>query len=124
MTPLILLSVVLITLALIFYSVGVWSERIARRLKGWHAWFFWLGLVCDVVGTLLMAEMAGGFKPSTHGISGLAAVLLMTLHAVWATVVLVKRSERALLNFHKFSLVVWTLWLFPYFTGLWLGMKP
>jgi uncharacterized repeat protein (TIGR03987 family) len=48
----------------------------------------------------------------------------MTLHAVWATVVLVQRSERALANFHKFSLVVWTLWLFPYFTGTWLAMKP
>jgi uncharacterized repeat protein (TIGR03987 family) len=124
MSLLLLTSTILITLALVFYSVGVWSERIARRLKRWHASLFWLGLVCDIVGTLLMAVMAGGFKASTHGISGLAAVLLMTLHAVWATVVLVQRSERALLHFHKFSLVVWTLWLFPYFTGMWLAMNP
>jgi hypothetical protein len=30
--------------ALIFYSVGVWSERIARYLKPWHVAAFWTGL--------------------------------------------------------------------------------
>lgn len=35
----VLLSIILITLALIFYSIGVWSERIAGRLKSWHLAF-------------------------------------------------------------------------------------
>jgi len=47
-------SVVLITLALVFYSIGVWSERLAGRLKGWHLAFFWLGLICDTTGTGIM----------------------------------------------------------------------
>ena len=38
-------------LALIFYSIGVWSERFAGRLKPWHLIFFVLGLVCDTWGT-------------------------------------------------------------------------
>ena len=123
MTLLMLISVVLITLALVFYSIGVWSERIARRLKVWHAYFFWLGLVCDAAGTAVMIELAGGLKTTSHGISGAVAILLMTIHAVWATTVLKKKSERAIRNFHKFSLIVWLLWLIPYFSGLWLGMK-
>lgn len=36
----VLLSTILITLALVFYTIGVWSERIAGRLKGWHLIFF------------------------------------------------------------------------------------
>jgi hypothetical protein len=47
----VLLSIILITLALIFYSIGVWSERIAGRLKSWHLAFFWAGFVCDTTGT-------------------------------------------------------------------------
>ena len=31
-----LAAIVIISMALIFYSVGVWSERIQGRLKGWH----------------------------------------------------------------------------------------
>ncbi len=31
MTPTMTASVVLITLALVFYSIGVWSERLAGR---------------------------------------------------------------------------------------------
>jgi hypothetical protein len=37
------MSFILITLALIFYSVGVWSERLARYLKPWHVAAFWTG---------------------------------------------------------------------------------
>lgn len=123
MSPLILFSAILITLALIFYSVGVWSERIAGRLEVWHAVFFWIGLICDTIGTELMAEIAGGLKLTLHGLTGIAAILLMLIHAVWATAVLTRRNERAILNFHKFSVVVWTIWLIPYFSGVWLGMR-
>lgn len=31
-----ILSTVLITLALAFYSLGVWAEKIVRYLKPWH----------------------------------------------------------------------------------------
>ena len=51
-------SAILITLALVFYSVGVWSERIARYLKQWHVAAFWTGFLFDVSGTLAMHLMA------------------------------------------------------------------
>jgi len=36
----VLLSTVFTTLALVFYSIGVCSERIAGRLKVWHPILF------------------------------------------------------------------------------------
>ena len=65
-------AVIVINLALIFYSIGVWSERIQGRLKVWHTVFFWLGLVCDTVGTGMMFEMAGGLTYDVHGLIGFA----------------------------------------------------
>ena len=84
---------VVITAALVFYSVGVWSERIQGRLRPWHLGFFYLGLACDTVGTGMMFDFAGGLTFDVHGISGLIAIVLMAVHAVWATIVLVRRDE-------------------------------
>jgi len=112
------LAVIIINLALIFYSIGVWSERIQGRLKIWHTVFFWLGLVCDTWGTGLMFEYVGGMSWDIHGLSGVLAIALMFVHAIWATVVLVKKNEKMIVSFHKFSIFVWLIWLIPYFSPM------
>ena len=111
-------AIIIINLALLFYSIGVWSERLQGRLKVWHTVFFWLGLVCDTWGTGLMFEFVGGMSYDIHGVSGLLAILLMLVHAIWATVVLVKKDEKMIVNFHKFSIFVWLVWLIPYFSPM------
>ena len=116
-------SSVLITLALAFYSIGVWAERIQRYLKGWHIIFFWLGLAFDVAGTYGMSLMTPHFDPfDFHTLTGQIAIWLMLGHAVWATIVVVRNAERARHTFHRFSLFVWLVWLVPYFGGMFLGM--
>ena len=113
---------IIITSALVFYSIGVWSERIAGRLKPWHLAFFVLGLICDTWGTGLMFEYVGGMMVDIHGITGLIAILLMLIHAVWALIVLIRKDEQAIQNFHKFSVVVWVIWLIPYFSPMLFSM--
>ncbi|GJQ35551.1 MAG: membrane protein [Anaerolineaceae bacterium] len=112
------LAVIIINLALVFYSIGVWSERLQGRLKVWHTVFFYLGLVCDTWGTGMMFEYVGGMAFDVHGISGLLAIILMFIHAVWATVVLMNKDEKMIVNFHKFSIFVWLVWLIPYFSPM------
>ena len=111
-------AVIIINFALLFYSIGVWSERIQGRLKVWHTVFFWLGLICDTWGTGLMMEMAGGLTFDIHGVSGVLAIALMFVHAIWATVVLAKKDENMILKFHRFSVFVWLVWLIPYFSPM------
>ena len=122
MTNMVIVSTILISLALVFYSIGVWSERIAGRLKAWHLIFFWGGLIFDTTGTGMMLEMAGGIKPDIHSLTGVLAILLMLIHAVWATVVLIRKNEQAIIRFHNFSVFVWVIWLIPYFTGFFVSM--
>ena len=124
MSALNLAAVVLITLALAFYSVGVWAERFSRYLKGWHVGAFWAGFSFDVSGTIAMDLMEPGFDwSSSHTITGQIALWLMLAHAAWATGVVRKGSEDARVRFHRFSLVVWMIWLVPYFGGMFLGMS-
>jgi uncharacterized repeat protein (TIGR03987 family) len=115
-------AAIIITFALLFYTIGVWSERIAGRLKPWHLAFFWLGLVCDTWGTGLMMEMAGGLQFDLHGVTGLLAIVLMFIHAVWATIVLLRRDENWIRRFHRFSVVVWLIWLVPYFSPMFFAI--
>ncbi|MFZ0531549.1 MAG: HsmA family protein [Anaerolineales bacterium] len=122
MTGLSSLPLIIISLALIFYSIGVWSERIQGKLKTWHLIFFWSGLVCDMWGTGLMIDMAGGLTSDIHGVTGVIAIVLMLIHAFWATLVLIKKDENAISNFHKFSLIVWFVWLIPYFSPMVINM--
>jgi len=115
-------ATIIMAAALVFYSIGVWGEKISGRLKWWHFVFFVLGLICDTWGTGMMFEMVGGMTFDLHGISGVIAIVLMFIHALWALVVLLKKDEQAILNFHKFSIVVWFIWLIPYFSPMFFGM--
>lgn len=118
-------AIVIISLALCFYTIGVWGERIQKNLKFWHIIFFILGIVCDISGTSLMAKFAHmtGDHNTLHTVTGLSAVILMLIHAVWALWTYFRGSEKNRRNFNKFSILVWTIWLIPYFIGMYIGMS-
>ena len=124
MSAILILSSILITLALVFYSTGVWSERFARYLKGWHVIAFWTGFTFDVSGTLAMTKLSHGpFNLlHLHTLTGQVALWMMLIHAIWATRVVRKGTENARKNFHRYSLIVWMFWLIPYFGGMYMGM--
>lgn len=126
-----LASLVIINLALVFYSVGVWAERIQRRLKPWHVAFFALGLTADATGTALMVRIAAdnlaagvatNAAQDLMGWTGTLAIALMALHLAWAVATLIRNRERELVRFHTFSVVVWAIWLIPYFAGAFASM--
>lgn len=122
-------AIITITLALVFYTTGVFGERKSKNLTKKHVILFWLGLVCDTIGTLTMSSLSGSTSgvvsatsQSIHGITGLLAIALMIFHAIWATLVLSKNDEKRKETFNKFSITVWLIWLVPYIVGMFIGM--
>lgn len=125
MNPLVGLAAATITVAFVLYTIGVFSERHAGRLSKRHLAFFWAGLTFDTTGTTIMtgiAQGAGGPSSPLHAVSGSLAIMLMLFHAIWATWVYTKGSERAAEGFHHFSIVVWLIWLIPYISGMLEGI--
>lgn len=129
MSTILKFATISISLALVFYTLGVWGERKAKILKIRHLAFFWIGLVFDITGTLLMeqiadvnVESATTITSSLHGITGLLAILLMFIHTLWATIVFFQNNDEKKRKFHKFSMVVWLIWLIPYLIGMIIGM--
>lgn len=109
-----------ITFALVFYTIGVFAERRAGTLKLSHIMFFYLGLACDTAGTAVIAP--GNSASPAHAITGALAIVLMVIHALWASVVFVKKNHERLERFHRFSVGVWLAWLIPYFCGMFMGI--
>ena len=116
-------AIISITSALIFYTIGVWGEKLQGKLNKWHVYVFWMGLVFDTLGTSIMSIIAGsGFKLNFHAVTGASAIALMLFHAIWATYVLIINNENMKLKFHKFSIIVWIIWLIPFISGAVFGM--
>lgn len=117
MSPTLIAAIVGILSAAALYTTAVFAEHRSGVLKVAHVWLFWAGLVFDTAGTTLMGEIAGGLQFDVHGILGVTAIVLMVVHAVWATIAIAQRREPVLRSFHRFSLTVWSLWMIALVTG-------
>lgn len=118
-------AICVISSALVFYTIGVWGERLQKKLRFWHLVFFLLGLLADTIGTGLMEHIARltHLHDEVHTVTGIIAILLMFVHAMWAIWTYTKGSEKAKEHFNRFSIVVWIIWLIPYCIGVYLGMS-
>ena len=118
-------AIVAITTAFIFYTIAVWSEKIQGVLKLWHFVLFTLGLMFDTTGTYMMrvvADNSGGSGNILHSITGLLAIVLMIVHTVWAGYVLKRGTQHQKESFHKYSIIVWFIWLIPFLSGMMMNM--
>lgn len=123
MPTIVLIAIISFSLALVFYSLGVWLERIKKELQFSHLIYFWLGFAADSIGTHYVMNETAGFEWNFHTITGMIGLILMLIHALWASYVLIVKRKDVVKRFHHFSLTVWIIWLLPYGTGLVLGMQ-
>jgi len=126
MPPAFVVSVICILAALTLYSYAVWGEQLTHQLRRPFIVAFWLGFACDTTGTSLMARMARSeaVSPSAlHFVTGLLAIVLMGVHAMWAATVWRKGQDtRAARLFHRFSRYVYGLWLIAFFSGMFVSL--
>ena len=122
MPPLLLIGVILFSVAMVFYTWGVFSERRARRLMPKHVGLFACGVAVDSIATVLTYVVIGGLVFTPHAIMGFLSLILMAIHFIWAIFALKGGREQTLTNFHKLSLLVWTIWMISYLSGFVLGL--
>jgi TIGR03987 family protein len=116
-------ATVAITGALVFYTIGVFAEHQSGTLKLSHIVLFYLGFTCDTTGTACMSFIAqNGSQNPVHATTGALAIILMIVHAVWATIVYSKKNPTTLARFHRLSIGVWLVWLVPYICGMLMGI--
>jgi len=112
------ISIILVNLALVFYSVSILNEFKRKTLLPWHVVMFCIGLICDAFGTYIMYQI-GGSKISVgiHDILGFGALLLMLINAI-VSVFIIKKYEYLINQFYKFSIFAWVIWIISYVLGI------
>lgn len=123
MSPLLISAIIVITLALVFYSIGVIGEARRKQLLWRDILWFGLGLVADFIGTMLMRQISQNgdnilapWANTLMTISGTAAIILMFIHIVFALLVMLKYTDYKS-KFHKWSIVIYSFWLVSYISG-------
>lgn len=113
-------SIVVLTAALIFYSIGVWSEHVRGKLRFWDLIFMLIALLCDAVGAGLMknAALQTHQIDEVHTIVGVIAILIILAHTIWAMWVMVSRVHTIRIRYNRISIFVWCAWLIPYFFNM------
>lgn len=104
--------------ALLFYTTAIWSHRATGRMRTWMLACFTAGLLADIAGTIFLCVIVSdAWQWTLHSISGLAALLIMTLHFVWALFALTRggTSEE---HFNRWSLGAWIIWLIAFVSGI------
>lgn len=112
-------AVILMNLALVFYTWAVFGAR-RQDLRQRHLVLFGIGLICDYLGTHLMNlyGLAVGYVPQWHTLAGLASLSGMALHFLLALAALVITRFAALNRFfHRVSLGIYSFWLVAFVSG-------
>ena len=123
MKPIILVSVISITSALLLYTVAVWSNWRRKLLTGTTLVLFWLGLTADALATKMMGMSVEKTTWDFHTISGYAGLALMAVLAVTGTWAKFTGRQDILKSFHKVSVPVWVIWVISYATGVIIGIQ-
>lgn len=112
-----------ILIALVCYTVSVWNQVYTKKLKPKHLVLFWVGLVFDAIGTVIMFIIAGKLKLDIHGLTGILGFILMAINTIWATISILKTNSQSKFKLYIVSFTVWTIWLIPFFTGIFLNIN-
>ncbi len=124
MKPIILISVISITLALVLYTIAVWRNWRNKTLTTAQIILLWCGLTADFLATKMMGlSIEGEIVWDFHTISGYAGLVLMGLLAVVGSLAKWKGNEVVLKSFYHYAIPVWIIWVISYATGVIIGLQ-
>ncbi len=122
--PIILVSVISITTALLLYSIAIWRNWRMKVLTTGPIVLIWFGLAADVLATQMMGmSVDGPIKWDLHTIAGYTGLVLMIILAVVGTWARWTGRQTVLTSFHRYAVPVWFVWVASYATGVWVGMQ-
>jgi len=121
--PIILVSVISITTALVLYTIAVWRNWQLKVLTTGQIILLWLGLAADALATRMMGLSVEVTTWDLHTISGYAGLALMAMLAVVGTWAKWSDREAVLKSFYRIAIPVWLIWVVSYATGVVIGIQ-
>ena len=111
------IPIVFIILALLFYSISIWSEKFEKVIKPWMVMMMFTAFTCDMIGTGMMFMKSDGHIVGSHMICGYIALVIMSVHLIWAFMA-AENMGKAQEWFNRFSIYAWCLWIIAFLSGI------
>jgi uncharacterized repeat protein (TIGR03987 family) len=115
---------VVVTFALLFYSIGVLTEQRKSHLSKRVLLFVTAGVCCDVASTTLMIIGSGNIPFTIHGYLGYSALALMLIDTVriWKFWKGPNGTEKVPRNLHLYTRIAYCWWVIAYIAGAAISM--
>ena len=118
MNSLIIIAVIVVTFALIFYSVAVITEQKKSAVTKWILLFLTGGVLLDISSTALMIAGSTNVPLTFHGIIGYTALSGMLVDAILIWRHWVKNaSSKIPRGLHLYTRVAYGWWVAVYIIG-------
>jgi uncharacterized repeat protein (TIGR03987 family) len=119
-----MIGAIVVTLALISYSIGILSEQFKRKIIPRVLIFITLGVVLDVTATLFMILGSQNSPFTLHGFIGYSAlfIMLIELLRIWQTYRKSGINAEVPKGLHLFSRLAYIWWVIAYITGSLIAM--
>lgn len=114
-----LIASLIVTLALVNYSIGAISEQRSKSITRKVLLFLTIGVILDIIGTILMILGSSKSGITLHGVIGYSSLAMMLTDTLllWLTVRKNKINSSTPRKLHIFTLVAYIWWVLAYITG-------
>lgn len=124
MNTLSITGAVIVTLALISYSIGIISEQVKKKMIPRVLIFITLGVVLDITATIFMILGSRNSPFTVHGFIGYSALIVMLIELVriWRSYNKAGMDAEIPKGLHLYSRFAYIWWVIAYFTGSLIAM--
>ncbi len=114
-----MIGAVIVTLALISYSIGVITEQRRKRIIKTVLIFITLGIILDITATICMIVGSSNTPFTLHGFLGYSALVAMLIDVVMIWKFYKKNGSNTDVpkSLHRYTLLAYVWWVVAYITG-------
>src|SRR5512133_2751693 len=108
-----------VTIALVFYSIGFAKERRKQLVSSGVLLFYTIGVTLDITATILMIIGSSKGMLTVHGFIGYSSLLgmLTDTFLLWRHYLKEGPQEIVHRPLHLYSMIAYTWWVLAYITG-------
>lgn len=124
MSPILITGTIIVNLALVFYTVGIFMEQRTRRVSGKVLFFLTVGVIFDLVATGCMIAGSSRGPFTVHALLGFSSLTAMLLETSFAWRHRIRMQDAEVPTWlHRYSRVAYGWWIVAYITGAILVMS-
>lgn len=119
MNSLLITGSIIVTFALLFYSIGIISEQKGKHITYNVLIFMTLGIVFDITATLFMIIGSPNSPFTLHGFLGYSALTVMLIDVLFIWKLNITKGTGSVVphGLHLYSRYAYLWWVVAYITG-------